>query len=316
MTSAIRYLSLLVAMLAPAAVLAQSAPSITIADYPRHGTAPSPVQLDQLRRVAMGIAGTLLTGADVNVSIVGHADFDAQGRAFETEVSRERARGAEASLTALVLQEAARVGLPVARAQSVHYTAVGLGTARPVFPSPSNEDERKGNRRVEILVGVTAPQPPVAEPLFQRCTRVLAGSAPPGPVRRMTCACDKFLVQQPRVQDSHYDFRAQSAIPGSAGLPNLTPELLDVAIRGMVRHLRQDIGSSGNGFSDQDFARNLLTLDDTVGRNINDFSSQQNAGDATGLFHRLIIADIQTRMADPNHVYSCYAGYSRTTHDR
>jgi hypothetical protein len=60
----------------------------------------------------------------------------------------------------------------------------------------------------------------------------------------------------------------------------------------------------------------VLTLDDTVGRNINDFSSQQNAGDATGLFHRLIIADIQARMADPNHAYSWYAGYSRATHDR
>lgn len=76
MTSAIRYLSLFIAMLTPAAVLAQSAPSITIADYPRHGTAPSPVQLDQLRRVAIGVVGTLLTGADVNVSII--ADIQAR----------------------------------------------------------------------------------------------------------------------------------------------------------------------------------------------------------------------------------------------
>lgn len=314
MNQAIRSFSFILGLFVLTPVHGQNVPAVTIADYPRYGTELSPAQREELRRVATAIAGTLLTGAEVNVSVFGHADFDAKGRAFETDVSRERALGAETALRALVQEESAKVGLPVSRLQSIHYTVMGLGTARPVFSQPRSEDERKANRRVDFVMTVSTPQPPVAESLFQRCVRLLTGGTPPGPVRRMTCACNKFLQQSPRVQDSHYDFRATLQIPGTGGIPSLTPEQWDVAIRGMVLHMRQDIAKASDGFSDPDFANNLRTLDDTVGRNINDFHSQLG-GVETSLFHRVINADIQARMADPNHVYSCYAGYSRRNHD-
>jgi len=96
----------------------------------------------------------------------------------------------------------------------------------------------------------------------------------------------------------------------------MTPQLWDVFIRSMVHHMKQDISAAAQGASDPQFAQSLLALDDTVGRNINDFRSQLNAGAATSLFDRAIVADILIRMADPSHVYSCYAGYSRSGHDK
>lgn len=80
--------------------------------------------------------------------------------------------------------------------------------------------------------------------------------------------------------------------------------------------MRQDISSAANGAPDPDFAASLRSLDDTVGRTINDIASQLKSGTTSSVFDRLVTADILGRVADPNHVYSCYAGYSRSNHDR
>lgn len=313
MKNAITLISLLVLLFTIAPVQALTT---TIPDYPRYGTDPSPFQKDELRRTAVAVVGTLLTGAQIDVSIYGHADFDAQGSDFEIKVSTERAQAAVAAFIALLKEEAAKVQMPDPRLQSIQYLVAGIGTIRPVFANPGNEEERKANRRVEFVWNVSLPQMPEQESVFERCNRVLTGATPPGPVRRMTCACTNFLRPSPRMQDTHYDFRARSAIPGSAGMPNLTPEQWDAAIKGIVRHMRQDIVKSSDGFSDPEFVSNLMSLDDTVGRNINDFFSQSVGDSATGYFDRIIIADIRARMLDPNHAYSCYAGYSRANHDK
>ena len=72
--------------------------------------------------------GTVLTGAQVSVSIVGHADFDAQGREFEIAVSQERrAQGARAALVDLLGEEAARVAILHARLQAITFQVTGVG---------------------------------------------------------------------------------------------------------------------------------------------------------------------------------------------
>ncbi|HRI38258.1 MAG TPA: hypothetical protein PLO50_06865 [Nitrospira sp.] len=287
---------------------------LSIDDYPRYGTEIKPAQREELRRVATGITGALVTGAEVNVSVIGHADFDAKGRDFEIDVSLKRASGAQVVLENLVKEESAKVGLPDSRLQSVHYNPLGLGTSRPIFSPPTTEKERMANRRVDFTFVVVPPLPVVSENSFTRCVKVLTGGTPPGPVRRMTCACNKFLQHSPRVQDSNYDFRARQRLPA---LANLSAQDLAVAVSSMVLHMRQDIrGTADASRSDFEFASGLKSIDDTVGRNINDFASQMNAGAATSVFDRLVLADIQARMSDPNHVYSCYAGYSRRNHDQ
>jgi hypothetical protein len=301
----------LAALLVSATAFGQGA-SLTIADFPRYGAELNRGQREELRLVAARIARALQAGGSVEVSVTGHADFDAKGRDFETQVSRERASGGEAALKSLVQEEGAKVGLAPARLTAVRYTSTGLGTARPVFSPAVNEEQRRANRRVEFALAATAPPPQAQESPFQRCVRVLAGTGPAGPARRMTCACNK-LLQSPRALDSHYDFQARQQLPG---LATLTPQQMTVAIESIVLRLRPQVASSANGADDRNFVVGLQSLDDAIGRNINDFASQENAGAATSIFDRLVTADIRGRMGDPNHIYSCYAGYSRANHDR
>lgn len=291
--------------------------SSTISDYPRYGTEFNAQQQQELRHAARAVAGMLFTGASVDVAIFGHADFDAGGSPVELRVSTERARSAENALRSMIAQELAAISLPPDRIRNVTITSTGIGTLRPVFPRPRSEEERRANRRVEFVWTASAgPPPPPAEPIFQRCARVIASVPGAGPKRRMSCVCNKLQQSAPPVGDTHYDFRAKQQLPGSAGFPSLTPEQWSVAMQSLTRHLRTDIRAVGQGASDADFTAGLVTLDDTVGRNIKDFQMQTNAGAATGLLDLALLADIRGRMADPNHTYSCYANYSRATHDQ
>ena len=127
--------------------------------------------------------------------------------------------------------------------------------------------------------------------------------------------CDKLA--QGTVKDTTYDFAAGRRIPGSAGMPNLSPSDWETAIRSIVIHQRKNIDqASTDGQSDDDFRRGLLAVDDSIGLNIDNYRSQETGGAAQGLFDRVILTDITNRMADQNHVYSCYAGYSRLQHDQ
>ncbi|HET9474403.1 MAG TPA: hypothetical protein VFO82_10945, partial [Steroidobacteraceae bacterium] len=82
--------------------------------------------------------------------------------------------------------------------------------------------------------------------------------------------------------------------------------------------LRRDIAAAGNNNpDDQQFVGVLKQIDDNVGRSIFNFEKQvlENAA-APDLFERVVNYDIGKRMQDPNHVYSCYARYSRRSHDQ
>jgi hypothetical protein len=120
------------------------------------------------------------------------------------------------------------------------------------------------------------------------------------------------------VKDFTYDFKASRSIPGSAGLPqNLTPEQWDAAMRALIVHVRPEIQrTSNNSASDRDFKDALVAIDDKVGRSIDEFQMQEAGGAAQGAFDKIVLTAIREHMADPNHVYSCYAGYSRRNHDQ
>jgi hypothetical protein len=288
---------------------------VTVSDYPRYGTDLSPTQTEEVRSFARAIVGALYAGQSVSVSIFGNADFDAQGQAFEIRVSQDRANSADQALHTLLAEEAAKVGLPAATIQGVQTQVFANGTAKPVFAQPANEDERRANRRVDFVTTTVRPTPPVQQSVFGRCKNTMATGGQPGPTRRLTCMCNKFA--QGPVKDTTYDFAASRQIPGSAGMPSLSPADWDVAIRSIVQHQRENINrASTSGQRDDDFRSALLSIDDSIGLNINNFQSQATGGAAQGVFDRLILTDITNRMADQNHVYSCYAGYSRLHHDQ
>jgi hypothetical protein len=306
-------LSVVFALILIPSALAQSG-SVTLANFPRYQTALTAEQDAQLQQFALAVTGALLTGATVEVSIYGHADFDAQGRDFEIEVSQQRAQFARQALEAK-LQQQLQFGI-LNSGQLARLTireTTGLGTLRPVIVQPQNEDDRRLNRRVEFVWSVSGvPQLPAVN-ATARCRAVLQNGQPPGPVRRMTCACDKLAVG---ASDTHYDFSARQSIPGSAGMPNLNPEQWHAAMSLLIRHLGRDVNASSNASAtDQEFSTALMTLDDTVGRNIDSFARAAAPDLVPGLFDRVVLADIRARMADPNHIYSCYAGYSRANHD-
>lgn len=294
-----------------------NAQMMTIPDYPPYGTGLSPQQEQEIRRVAKVVTGVLAAGAQVDVAVYGYADFDQGGRDNELRVSSDRARAAEAALRAMVADEIGRAGLPPHHIDSVATVSLGLGTLRPLFSSPASGQERRANARVDFAWRVNAiPPAPPAQPVLERCLRVLGTVSEPGPRWRMSCVCNKLLQQGPQVGDTYFDYRAKSQLPGSAGWPALTAQQWNLALGNFVRHLRQDIQAAGQSTLNQDFARRLVVLDDAVGRNIDSFHWQPVGASAPGLLDRAIDNDIKNRMGDPNHTYSCYAGYSRARHDQ
>src|SRR5689334_11462496 len=109
-------------LLSPRIAYAVTSGVVTIQDYPRYGTNPSPTQIAELRPFAAALVGALIVGAQVDISIYGYADFDAKGFEFETEVSQQRAQAAKATLAGLIREEAAKVNLAEARVNALTYS--------------------------------------------------------------------------------------------------------------------------------------------------------------------------------------------------
>jgi hypothetical protein len=151
----------LITAFAPPA-LAQQQP-IVIADYPRYGMVMPPTFRATLQPLITTIIGTVAAGGTVRVRVYGHADFDAQGREFETKVSVERATVAQQTLLSSLLAQAELAGISRDKLLAgLDVTIQGMGTKQPKVTNPRNELERKENRRVEFFwdtAGVN-PQPP------------------------------------------------------------------------------------------------------------------------------------------------------------
>ncbi|MCU1349656.1 MAG: hypothetical protein JWO56_2686 [Acidobacteria bacterium] len=291
--------------------------SVTISDYPAHATSVASLDPDKqqiFRAFASGLVGAASTGVSVDVMIIGHADFDAQGRAFEITVSRNRASSAEQAIETFFNQAADAAALPVDRRRLVRISTLGVGTQRPVNPRPVNEEQRKANRRVELVFITTPPPPPDPRAKFENCVRVLAGAAPPGPARRMSCVCSKLLQQPPPfVKDYVYNFHAALLARAGAGdMSQFTTEQMSALYRGFMLFVRHQIDSVSG--SDPDVRAGLFSIDDSIGSDLDQFISQAELG--AGPFEKIVSIDILKRMQDPNHIYACYAGYSRRDPNR
>jgi outer membrane protein OmpA-like peptidoglycan-associated protein len=291
--------------------------SVTFNDYPRYGTDVSalpPAVQQGMKNFATGLVGAVIAGQSVDVTVIGHADFDAQGSDFEIDVSRQRAAGAESALETFFNQASDVANLSAQSRRLVTFVSIGVGTQRPVVPHPLNEDDRKANRRVEFVFNTTALPPPDPLATFQSCVRVLATASPAGPARRMTCVCNKLLQPSPPFVKSYfYDFQAaQQARAGAGAMSQFTPEQMTAFYRNFMHFARQEI-QKFSGSSDADLRAGLIQIDDVIGRNLNDFLSQAELG--AGPFEHGVSVDIVKSMQDPNHTYSCYAGYSRRNSD-
>ena len=127
----------------------------SISDYPALATKVQPEQLAVIRTFARDVVLPASTSTAVLVEVVGHADFDSRGRAFEQAVSVDRAKNAAAILLSFIQEEIAQQQQPSSLRDRITFTQVGSGTTSPLFPRPKNEQERRANRRVDFIHLVT-----------------------------------------------------------------------------------------------------------------------------------------------------------------
>jgi hypothetical protein len=130
----------------------------------------------------------------------------------------------------------------------------------------------------------------------------------------MSCVCNKLLQPPPPfIKDYVYDFRAAFlARAGGTDMSQFTPEQMRALYRDFMVFVRPQINSVSG--SDPDVRTGLFAIDDKIGSSLDSFISQASLG--AGPFEKTVSIDILKRMQDPNHIYSCYAGYSRNDPNR
>lgn len=127
---------------------------VELSNFPRYGReVTSKEHLDALSKSGRELAQELKAGKKLWVFVIGHADFDAKGREFEKEISRQRAKAArdvyEVQFKGWAIQER----LTRDQISHVEFMHFGVGTCCPVVPKPKSETDRKKNRRVKIFWG-------------------------------------------------------------------------------------------------------------------------------------------------------------------
>jgi hypothetical protein len=300
--------------------------TVTVGGFSQYRTGIADLPVDQqfdVERLAHAIVNSLLPGAPKAVSLVrvtGHADSDAQGPAFEMQVSVERASNALSYLQQRTKAIAIAKRSAVNRLDQIVWQALGEGAQRKVVPSPRSEDERAANRRVDLLMDfgpAVATQAHTWRDGLNKALDALQGRAESGPVRRTRCILNK-LRDDPAAIDGWVNRHSLWLIPGSAGMPNLTPDQWNVAIPAIVSHVRADlshVSAYGDAVPNDQVWANLHALDDYIGESIDYINSQSVADSATGVFHRGLMAWIGSQTLDFRSIYSCYAGYSRQHHE-
>jgi hypothetical protein len=130
----------------------------------------------------------------------------------------------------------------------------------------------------------------------------------------MSCVCSKLLQQPPPfVKDYVYNFHAALLARAGAGdMSQFTTEQMSALYRGFMLFVRHQIDSVSG--SDPDVRAGLFSIDDSIGSDLDQFISQAELG--AGPFEKIVSIDILKRMQDPNHIYACYAGYSRRDPNR
>jgi len=143
-------------------------PDVTVLGYPEHHDKVPVQEAEKLRKLAERIVNSYDTNNPIiGVQIVGHADIDLRvtGKARE-ESERNHSVGRADEVKDLLLQLIKKLRPRSQRAlNSVMFKQSGVGATQLKVPHPSNEHQRRLNRRVEIflaqgLIHPDDPQPP------------------------------------------------------------------------------------------------------------------------------------------------------------
>jgi len=124
----------------------------TVGGFPQYRqtvqSLPPPEQ-QNIERLAALIVQSYARGARPihQVSLIGHADRDARrGRAFEDQISRERASQVQRALAYAVTRRGGAI------ATHIRWQVEAAGASQPLVRAPTSELERARNRRVDIFL--------------------------------------------------------------------------------------------------------------------------------------------------------------------
>ncbi len=298
------------ALLAPT-TLAQE--PVVLSDYPRYATSPPPQHLETLRKIGQALAGAASQANGSNmlqVSIVGHADFDAKGRRFENEVSVDRAKNARDAIVDAFTVAADQMMLDDRKRRLVSFEYSGRGTSDPLFPVTAPMSQRVQNRRVVVSWAPVAVIRPSSRAAVDRCASVIAAAATtPLRRKRLSCACT-LLRDNPRAGDDFYSLKLFQDALGPRNARDLSAAELSEVFRRSKRHYRSEVhqASQTTPSDDAGFAKQLERVDHAM---IFEIDQVQKQFAVVPMLHDLVItADIGKKQLDPTHVYSCYAGAS------
>ncbi|MEO7999351.1 MAG: hypothetical protein ABI852_18010 [Gemmatimonadaceae bacterium] len=265
--------------------------------------------------------------------VVGHADHDAKGAAFEQQVSDERATSVSAALaTAMIdLWKARKLG--VFPSGSIKFEKSGIGAKQPDILNIPNVRDRTLNRRVEIKVRLRGAPIPPKDTFETRVARFLklltTNKVDPDPrgkrTERAKCILGKILL--PGILDVFVDGTASNQQVGPHRVPgNLCsfsgkydpPAISDADFAKFLGTV--NVVLKGPGFgptkSDAEILRGLsglilminegiIKVERYITVNSSDFGY---VGDKTrGNRLSSIFAD---HLKDPNSIYSCYSDFT------
>jgi hypothetical protein len=296
--------------------------TVTFSGYPTHATEPSALPPDLflgLQTFATAVTGALIfppfASRAIGILVEGHADRDPQGAQFESKISLDRAINCRTLLQSQINQQAALMFMDGNQLKRLSFSVAAWGATKPVIVNPVSEEERKANRRVDVTYILGEAQAPTDHAdSARRALALIQNERENGPIRRLKCTLVK-IRDMPDVIDGYPDFDAAHRLPGTGGFPNWTPDQWPVAIKSMMVHVAPQVTSVMKNVGADQQRAGLLAIDDNVGRNIFNWTSQLNAGAATGLFDSAVVAFMQNLMTNNRAILSCYAGYSRAHHN-
>jgi hypothetical protein len=265
------------------------------------------------------------------ITIVGHADHDFQGAAFEKKVSNERALNVTAALTTEIIDlwKKRKMGPFSKGAIAFEPPPQGVGAT---IPDPVNVPvvkKREMNRRVEITIrprGAPNPPPDTLELRVARCLALLATkSVDPDPKGKRTgrakCVLPKLL--QPGVRDLFVNGMASNEQIGKQFIGEKLasfagwydpPEISNTDLMKFLGTVSSII--KGPGFArtvpDDQILKGLSAVMEAISEGIVQVQQYITLKSAEGTYAgdqtraRKLNPIFSDHLDDPNSIYSCY----------
>ena len=259
------------------------------------------------------------------IVVVGHADHDAHGRAFEKKVSTERAISVATSLAAAIKETWEKREMGAFKPGSIMFNPPpqGVGATEPDPVNYPRVKNRALNRRVVVMLvpfGAPARTTWTWRDAARRALSIIesnkSAKLDAGKRNRIRCVLNRVLATG--TIDAYALWEDFVTKDGTT-----VPRDPKTWANSIIRHFRDDLGvRSAYGpekeVTDEEYLYGLSSWDDAVTRtlrNINNvYKATQVGGGATLMIllrWRAIFQALDVMISDDRHIMSCYSTYWR-----